>query len=87
MIYGYFDLSPSPYELSSVFLSQDEKVGIVYRMSEMKTFPSGLFYMEDLPPMGYGLTFFHASGKSHSIDFENLIDLQPGSMVFVGSYV
>ena len=88
LIFGYFDMSESPYELSCVTMTQDERSGIVYRQSCMTTLPSGLFYMENVPPMKYHIPFFNAGGKLHMISSseQDLIDVPPQSMMFIGPY-
>jgi len=88
LIFGYFDMSESPYELSCVTMTQDERSGIVYRQSCMTTLPSGLFYMENVPPMKYHIPFFNAGGKLHMISSseQDLIDVPPQSLVFIGPY-
>jgi hypothetical protein len=88
LLFGYFDMSESPYELSCVKMTQDERSGIVYRQSCMTTLPSGLFYMENVPPMKYHIPFFNAGGKLHMISSSerDLIDVPPQSMIFIGPY-
>lgn len=88
LIYGYFDMSESPYDLSCVTMTQDERSGIAYRQSCMTTKTSGLFYMENIPPMKYHIPFFNAGGQLHMIsaDEKDLIDVPPQSMVFIGPY-
>jgi len=88
LIFGYFDMSESPYELSCVTMTQDERSGIVYRQSCMTTLASGLFYMENVPPMKYHIPFFNAGGKLHMISSSerDLVDVPPQSMVFIGPY-
>jgi hypothetical protein len=88
LIVGYFDMSESPYALSCVTMTQDERSGIVYRQSCMTTLSSGLFYMENVPPMKYHIPFFNAGGKLHMISSSerDLIDVPPQSMVFIGPY-
>ncbi len=88
LIFGYFDMSESPYELSCVTMTQDERSGIVYRQSCMTTLASGLFYTENIPPMKYHIPFFNAGGKLHMISSSerDLIDVPPQSMVFIGPY-
>ena len=39
--------------------------GIAYRQSCLKTFSSGLFFLENAPPMNYHRPFFYAGGKLH----------------------
>lgn len=88
LIFGYFDMSESPYELSCVTMTQNERSGIVYRQSCMTTLASGLFYMENVPPMKYHIPFFNAGGKLHMISSSerDLVDVPPQSMVFIGPY-
>ncbi len=88
LIFGYFDMSESPYELSCVTMTQDERSGIVYRQSCMTTLASGLFYTENIPPMKYHIPFFKAGGKLHMISSSerDLIDVPPKSLAFIGSF-
>ena len=88
LIFGYFDMEKSPYALRTVFLTQNEKAGIVYRQSAMRTFTDGLFFMEDLPPMQYHVPFFMAGNMRHilSSSEEDLFGVPPGTMVFLGSF-
>ncbi len=88
LIFGFFDMSESPYALNCVKMTQDERSGIVYRQSCMTTLPSGLFFMEDIPPMKYHIPFFNAGGKLHMISASerDLIDVPPQSLAFIGSF-
>jgi hypothetical protein len=88
LIFGYFDMSESPYQLSCVKMTQNERSGIVYRQSCMTTLASGLFYMENVPAMKYHIPFFNAGGKLHMISSseQDLIDVPPQSLVFIGPY-
>ena len=88
LIFGFFDMSESPYELNCVKMTQDERSGIVYRQSCMTTLPSGLFFMENIPPMKYHIPFFNAGGKLHMISAseQDLIDVPPQSLAFIGSF-
>ncbi len=88
LIFGYFDMSESPYELSCVTMTQDERSGIVYRQSCMTTLASGLFFIENIPPMKYHIPFFNAGGKLHMISSseQDLIDVPPQSLAFLGSF-
>ena len=88
LIFGFFDMSESPYKLDCVKMTQNERSGIVYRQSCMTTLPSGLFFMENIPPMKYHIPFFNAGGKLHMISAseQDLIDVPPQSMVFIGPY-
>ena len=88
LIFGYFDMSESPYELSCVTMTQDERSGIVYRQSCMTTLASGLFYTENIPPMKYHIPFFNAGGKLHMISASerDLIDVPPQSLAYIGSF-
>lgn len=88
LIYGYFDMSESPYDLGAVILTQDERAGIAYRQSPMRTFYKGLFFMENIPPMDYHIPFFYAGSYLHSFGGrkEDIFKVKPSSMVFVGSY-
>ena len=88
LIYGYFDMEQSQYGLRSVFLTQNEKAGIAYRQSAMRTYTDGLFFMEGLPPMQYHIPFFMAGNVRHilSTSEEDLFGVPPGAMVFLGSF-
>ena len=88
IIFSYYDMENSPYALGTVFLTQNEKVGIVYRQSVMRTYTDGLFFMEDLPPMQYHIPFFMAGNVRHilSTSEEDLFGVPPGAMVFLGSF-
>jgi hypothetical protein len=88
LLFGYFDLSESPYTLRSVFLTQDEKSGIAYRQSRMRTFTDGLFYQEGLPPMRYHVPFFVAGNATLvlSSSEEDLFGVPAGALVFYGAF-
>jgi hypothetical protein len=88
LIFGFYDMSEAPYELGCVRITQDERAGIAYRQSCMTTFTSGLFFLENAPPMKYHIPFFYAGGRLHVIssDRKDLIDVPPGSFYFLGSF-
>ncbi|MGQ0579021.1 MAG: hypothetical protein ACT4PQ_08965 [Betaproteobacteria bacterium] len=88
LIFGFFDMSEAPYELGCVRVTQDERVGIAYRQSCMTTLASGLFFLENAPPMKYHIPFFYAGGKLHMIssDKQDVIDVPARSLHFVGSF-
>ena len=88
LLFGYFDMTGSGDILSGVHLNQDEKVGIVYRSSAMKTYRDGLFFMQDLPPMRYVIPFFYAGNTLYSFrpDEEDAFQLPPDTLAFVGAY-
>lgn len=88
LIYGYFNMSESPYKLGPVMLTQGERAGIAYRQSAMKTFENGLFFMENIPAMDYHIPFFYSGNILHSFGGrkEDVIKIKPSSMLFVGSY-
>ena len=88
IIFGYYDMENSPYALRTVFLTQNEKLGIVFRQSVMRTYTDGLFFMEGLPPMQYHIPFFMAGNVRHilSASEEDLFGVPPGAMVFLGSF-
>lgn len=88
LLFGYIDMTGSGDTLDQVMLTQDEKSGIAYRQSSMKTYTDGLFFMQDLPPMRYVLPFFYAGGKLYSLrpDEEDAFVLVPGSFAYVGAY-
>lgn len=88
LIFGFFDMSDAPYQLGCVRVTQGEKAGIAYRQSCMTTLANGLFFLEDAPAMKYHIPFFYAGGKLHMIssDKQDVIQVLPGSLNFVGSY-
>lgn len=88
LIFGYYDMSEAPFELGCVRITQDERAGIAYRQSCMTTFASGLFFLENAPPMKYHVPFFYAGGRLHMIssDRKDLIDVPAGSLYFLGSF-
>lgn len=88
LIFGFFDMSDAPYQLGCVRVTQDERAGIAYRQSCMTTVANGLFFLEDAPAMKYHIPFFYAGGKLHMIsaDKQDVIEVLPGTLTFVGSY-
>jgi hypothetical protein len=88
LIFGYIDMKESPYELSCVRVTQAERSGIAYRQSCMTTLASGLFYMENIPPMEYHIPFFYTGGKLHTVssDEKDLIDIPPKMIALVGPF-
>lgn len=88
LIFGYFDMTDSPYVLNYVMLTQDEKAGIVYRQSRMTTESDGLYFMEDVPPMKYHIPYFVAGGKLHpwSHSEKDVFAVPARAMVYVGAY-
>ena len=88
LIYGFYDMSDAPYKLGCVRITQDEKKGIAYRQSCMTTFESGLFFLENAPPMKYHVPFFYAGGKLHTLSSEraDAFDVAPRSLHFLGSF-
>lgn len=88
LIFGYYDMSEAPFELGCVRITQDERAGIAYRQSCMTTFASGLFFLENAPPMKYHIPFFYAGGRLHMIssDRKDLIDVPARSLYFLGSF-
>ena len=88
LIFGFYDMSEAPFELSCVRITQDERAGIAYRQSCMTTLASGLFFLENAPPMKYHIPFFYAGGRLHMIssDRKDLIDVPAGSLYFLGSF-
>lgn len=88
LIVGYFDMSDAPYQLGCVRITQGERAGIAYRQSCMKTLSSGLFFVENVPPMKYHIPFFYAGGKLHMISSErqDVFELPPHSVVFLGAF-
>jgi hypothetical protein len=88
LIFGYFDMSEAPFELGCVRITQDERRGIAYRQSCMRTFASGLFFLENAPPMKYHIPFFYAGGRLHMISSSStdVIDVPAGSLYFLGSF-
>ncbi len=87
LIFGYFDMSEAPFDLGCVRITQDERRGIAYRQSCMRTFSSGLFFLENAPPMKYHIPFFYASARLHMISSSNtdVFDVPAGSLYFLGS--
>src|SRR5689334_7850280 len=88
LVFGYFDMEESPYELGCVRITQAEKRGIAYGQSCMQTFADGLFFMENVPPMKYHVPFFYAGGKLHTIssDEKDAFNVRAKSMYFYGSF-
>ena len=88
LVYGFFDMKESPYALQTVTITQNEKVGIVYRQSIMTTYTDGLFFMENLPPMKYHVPFFRAGNVMHvlSSDERDLFTVAPATMVYLGAF-
>ena len=88
LVVGYFDMSDAPFDLGCVRITQGERAGIAYRQSCMRTLSSGLFFVENVPPMKYHIPFFYAGGKLHMISAErqDVSDLAPHSMVFLGAF-
>lgn len=88
LIFGFYDMSEAPFELGCVRITQDERAGIAYRQSCMATFASGLFFLENAPPMKYHIPFFYAGGRLHMIssDRKDLIDVPARSFYFLGSF-
>ena len=88
LLFGYIDMTGSGDILGQVMLTQDERSGIAFRQSSMKTYTDGLFFMQDLPPMRYVLPFFYAGGKLYSLrpDEEDAFVLDPGSFAYVGAW-
>ena len=88
LIFGFYDMSEAPFELGCVRITQDERRGIAYRQSCMRTFSSGLFFLENAPPMKYHIPFFYAGGRLHMISSsgKDVIDVPAGSLYFLGSF-
>ncbi|NIQ01247.1 MAG: hypothetical protein GWM98_13280 [Nitrospinaceae bacterium] len=88
LIFGFFDMKESPFELNCVKLTQGERSGIAYRQSCMTTYTGGLFFMENIPPMEYHIPFFQAGGKLHMISSseKDLIKVPPKSLVYTGTF-
>lgn len=88
LIFGFYDMSEAPYELTCVRITQDERAGIAYRQSCMTTFANGLFFLENAPPMKYHVPFFYAGGRLHMIssDRKDLIEVPARSLYFMGSF-
>ena len=88
LIFGYIDMKESPYTLECVRITQAERSGIAYRQSCMNTLPSGLFYLENIPPMKYHIPFFYADGKLHTVssDEKDLINVPPKMIAMVGPF-
>ena len=62
LIFGFYDMSEAPYELGCVRITQDERAGIAYRQSCMTTLSSGLFFLDNAPPMKYPSHFSMPAG-------------------------
>jgi len=88
LIFGFIDMKESPYVLECVRITQAERSGIAYRQSCMTTRPSGLFYLENIPPMEYHIPFFYAGSKLHTVssDEKDLIDVPPKMIAMVGPF-
>ena len=88
LIFGFIDMKESPYGLECVKITQAERAGIAYRQSCMTTLSSGLFYLENIPPMEYHIPFFNAGGKMHTVssDEKDLIDVPPKMIALVGPF-
>jgi len=88
LIFGFFDMSEAPFELGCVRITQDEKRGIAYRQSCMRTFSSGVFFIEDAPAMRYHVPFFYAGGKLHMIssDEKDMIKVPAKSLYYLGTF-
>ena len=88
LIFGFYDMSEAPFELGCVRITQDERAGIAYRQSCMTTSATGLFFLENAPPMKYHIPFFYAGGRLHLIssDEKGLIDVPARSLYFLGSF-
>jgi hypothetical protein len=88
LIFGFYDMADAPYELGCVRITQDERAGIAYRQSCMRTFKSGLFFLEDAPPMKYHVPFFYAGGKLHTLssDKADVFAVAPRSLHYLGSF-
>lgn len=88
LIFGFIDMKESPYPLECVRITQAERSGIAYRQSCMTTLSSGLFYMENIPPMDYHIPFFYAGGKLHTVshDEKDLINVPPKMIALVGPF-
>ncbi len=88
LIFGFYDMSDAPFELGCVRITQDERAGIAYRQSCMRTFANGLFFLENAPAMKYHIPFFYAGGRLHMIssDRKDLIEVPARSFYFLGSF-
>ena len=88
LIFGFFDMTEAPFQLTCVRITQNERAGIAYRQSCMTTLASGLFFLENAPAMKYHVPFFYAGGRLHMIssDKKDLIDVPAGSLYFLGSF-
>jgi hypothetical protein len=88
LIFGYYDMSEAPFQLGCVRITQDERAGIAYRQSCMRTLANGLFFLENAPPMKYHVPFFYAGGRLHMIssDSKDAINVPPRSLYFLGSF-
>ena len=88
LIFGFYYMSDAPHELTCARITQDERAGIAYRQSCMTTLASGLFFIENAPPMKYHVPFFYAGGRLHmtSSDRKDLIDVPARSLYFLGSF-
>lgn len=88
LLFGYIDMTQSGETLQKVMITQDERAGIAYRQSGMKTYKDGLFFMQDLPPMRYVIPFFYAGRKIYSLmpKEKDAFVLEPGTVVYVGAW-
>jgi hypothetical protein len=88
LIFGFYDMAEAPFELGCVRITQDERRGIAYRQSCMRTFASGLHFLENVPAMKYHVPFFYASGKLHMISSSrtDVFEVPAGSLYFLGSF-
>ncbi len=88
LIFGFFDVTDGPGWLESVTLAQNERAGIAFRESSMTTFEDGLFFMENIPPMGYVIPRFRTGRTLYSLGqtADDMIMVPAGGMVFVGAF-
>ena len=88
LIYGFYDMSDAPYELGCVRITQAERKGIAYRQSCMTTLKSGLFFVENVPPMQYHVPFFYAGGKLHQLSAEraDVFTVPARSIHYLGTF-
>lgn len=89
LIFGYYDMSDSPYPLRAVVVSGDQKSGIAYPETEMATYDDGLFFLENVKPMGYIIGRFMAGKVMHMVvDRKNpdIRRVKPGSLYFMGAW-
>ncbi|MGH7679558.1 MAG: hypothetical protein ACRENU_13900 [Gemmatimonadaceae bacterium] len=88
LIYGFYDMSDAPFELGCVRITQDERAGVAYRQSCMTTLKTGLFFLENAPPMKYHVPFFYAGAKLHMLSSEraDAFVVPARSLHFLGTY-